>query len=93
MSYKLLYHHKVKQDDLPLIDSSIKKRIFTTIESRLTTEPQQYGKPLRKPLSGYWKLRIGDYRVVYKIVKKEVWILAILHREKIYPFAIERAKE
>lgn len=76
-----------------MIDSSIKKRIFTTIESRLTTEPQQYGKPLRKPLSGYWKLRIGDYRVVYKIVKKEVWILAILHREKIYPFAIERAKE
>jgi hypothetical protein len=29
--------------------------------------PQEYGTPLRKTLKGYWKLRVGDYRVVYKI--------------------------
>ena len=93
MAYKLFYHPKVKEDDLPSIDSSVKKRIFTTIKSRLTTEPQKYGKPLRKPLLRYWKLRIGDYRVVYKIVKNEVWVLAILHRERIYPLAIKRLRK
>jgi mRNA interferase RelE/StbE len=44
----------------------------------------QYGEPLRKTLKGYWKLRVGDCRVVYKIVKNEIWILGITHRKKVY---------
>jgi mRNA interferase RelE/StbE len=54
------------------------------------TEPGKYGHPLRKPLSGYWKLRVGDYRVVYKISRNEIWVLAILHRDKVYRFAAKR---
>jgi mRNA interferase RelE/StbE len=42
------------------------------------------GEPLRKTLKGYWKLRVGDYRVVFKIVKNEVWILGIIHRKHVY---------
>ncbi|MBS3918437.1 MAG: type II toxin-antitoxin system RelE/ParE family toxin [Deltaproteobacteria bacterium] len=33
-------------------------------------------------LRGYWKLRVGDYRVVFKIVDEEVWVLGIIHRKK-----------
>jgi len=29
-------------------------------------------------------LRVGDYRVVFKIVKEEIWILAIIHRKDVY---------
>jgi len=50
----------------------------------LTTAPHLYGEPLRKTLRGYWKLRVGDYRVVFKIVGEEVWILGIIHRKKVY---------
>jgi mRNA interferase RelE/StbE len=39
---------------------------------------------LRKTLRGYWKLRVGDYRVVFKIVAEEVWILRIIHRKQVY---------
>jgi mRNA interferase RelE/StbE len=39
---------------------------------------------LRKTLRGYWKLRVGDYRVVFKIVEEAVWILGIIHRKKVY---------
>ncbi|WHZ29084.1 MAG: hypothetical protein OJF51_003884 [Nitrospira sp.] len=38
----------------------------------LTRTSHQYGTPLRKTLRGYWKLRVGDYRVVYKIEGDEV---------------------
>jgi hypothetical protein len=30
----------------------------------------------RLRIKGYWKLRVGDYRVVFEIVKNEVWIFA-----------------
>jgi mRNA interferase RelE/StbE len=54
------------------------------IETRLMTAPHQYGEPLRKTLKGYWKLRVGDYRIVFKIVDHEIYILVIIHRKKVY---------
>jgi len=48
------------------------------------TGPQQYGKPLRKTLKGYWKLRVGDYRIVFKIMGNAIYILGIIHRKKVY---------
>lgn len=81
--FKILYHHEVKSD-IEKIDNKIKNRIKTAIESRLSIAPHQYGEPLRKTLKGYWKLRVGDYRIVFKIVKNEVWILGIIHRKDVY---------
>lgn len=84
MSFELKYHHDVKEIDIPALNSTIRKRIKKAIETRLVTEPHKYGEPLRKTLKGYWKLRVGDYRVVYKIVHNEVWILGAIHRGKVY---------
>lgn len=89
MAFELRYHPEVKAEDIPLLDAKMKARIKKAIETRLSTAPQQYGAPLRKTLHGYWKLRVGDYRVVFKIVDKEVWILGIIHRKKVYE-AIEK---
>lgn len=90
MPYTIFYHHKVKESDLPAIDAAMRERIFRAIEMRLMTEPTKYGAPLRKPLKGYWKLRVGDYRVVYKLRKTEIWVLAILHRDKVYDYISSR---
>jgi mRNA interferase RelE/StbE len=89
LPFTLRYHPDVKTKDLPMIDAKLKNRIRDPIERRLATEPHQYGEPLRKTLKGYWKLRIGDYRAVFKIFGEEVWILAIIHRNKVYE-AIEK---
>jgi mRNA interferase RelE/StbE len=67
-----------------LINSKLRRRIKKAIEARLATVPHQYGEPLRKTLKGYWKLRVGDYRVVFKIVESEVWVLGIIHRKDVY---------
>ena len=81
MPFDLIYHPDVKSIDIPLLDAKLRKRVKTAVEERLKTAPHQYGEPLRKTLKGYWKLRVGDYRVVYKIVKNEVRILGIIHRK------------
>ena len=82
--YKLLYHPDVKKVDLPKIDKKDKATIKRAIEERLASQPEVYGKPLQKTLKGYWKLRVGDFRVVFKITGEEVIILAIMHRKNIY---------
>jgi len=84
LPFQLRYHPDVKTIDIPLLDSRLRARIKNAIESGLTTGPHLYGEPLRKTLRGYWKLRVGDYRVVFKIVGEEVWILGIIHRKKVY---------
>jgi mRNA interferase RelE/StbE len=40
--------------------------------------------PLHKNLKGYWKLRVGDYRVAVRIMESEVEILGIGHRKSDY---------
>jgi len=82
--FDLRYHPDVKSIDIPLLDAKLRNRIKNAIERRLTTAPHLYSEPLRKTLRGYWKLRVGDYRVVFKIVAEEVWILGIIHRKKVY---------
>ncbi len=83
MPFDLRYHPDVKKIDIPLLNN-IRKRIKHAIETRLTIAPHKYGEPLRGTLKGYWKLRVGDLRVVFKVVDDEVWILGIIHREGVY---------
>lgn len=84
MPYTLLYHPAVKREDLKVIPRKIRSRLARAVKTRLTSEPARYGAPLKGTLRPYWKLRVGDYRIVYKIVNGEVWILAILHRKEVY---------
>ena len=90
MPFILRYHPDVKDTDIPKINKKMRNRIKKAIEERLIAAPHQYGEPLRKTLKGYWKLRVGDYRVVFKIVENEVWIFGIIHRKEVYEKIEER---
>lgn len=82
--YKIVYHSKVVSNDIPRLSSEWREKIRFVIEQRLTTYPDLYGKPLRRSLKGYRKLRAGDYRVIFKIEKSTVKILIIQHRSFVY---------
>ena len=84
MGYYLKYHQDVKRIDLPKIDNKNRQRIKKAIEERLTTQPQIYGKPLQRSLKGYWKLRVGDYRVVFKVTNNNILIFGIIHGKEVY---------
>lgn len=90
MDYKIVYHSKVDKQDIPLLPDTIKMRVKRAIDERLISYPDLYGKPLRKGLHGFRKLRIGDWRIVYRIHTKEVRILIIAHRAKVYQDVFER---
>jgi mRNA interferase RelE/StbE len=90
VSFSLHYHSAVGEEDIPSIPRNLRRRIAEAIQSRLTLHPHQYGAPLRKTLKGYWKLRVGDYQVVYKLEKDAVLILAIRHRKTVYDDILRR---
>ena len=84
MSFAIRYHELVVRDDIPRLPKTMRLRIKRAIEQRLMSEPELYGKPLRRSLHGYRKLRVGDYRVIFKIEKTTVKILIIDHRSVVY---------
>ncbi len=84
IEYKLLYHTKVLKIDISNLDISIKQRIKFEIEKKLQFHPEIFGKHLRKSLKGYRKLRVGEYRVIFKIEKSQVYIIKIAHRSEVY---------
>ncbi len=90
VSFDLLHHPAVGEEDIPGIPRNLHRRIADAIESRLTLQPHQYGAPLRKTLKGFWRLRVGDYRVVHKLEKDDVLILAIRHRKTVYDDMLRR---
>lgn len=83
-AYSVVYRQEVLAEDLPAIPRNMQSRLLRAIEERLTTEPARYGSRLRRSLSALWKLRVGDYRVVYELRGVTVRIWAIAHRKRAY---------
>lgn len=82
--YQVEFRPEALTDDLDLLPNNIRQRIMQGVGKRLTTEPVKYGMRLSKSLKGLWKLRCGDYRVVYEIKEEVVTIWAIKHRKDVY---------
>ena len=90
MSFEIVYHEAVVAEDIPKLSTTNKKRIKSVIKEKITTEPEIFGKPLRRSLKGYRKLRVGDYRVIFRVEKKMVKIFCIGHRSTMYREIIKR---
>ena len=86
--FATLFHPEFP-DDLRRLPANVRERILTAVEKRLGQAPDRYGQRLRQSLHGYWKLRVGDHRVVFEIVGREVRIYGVLHRRDVYT-AIDR---
>jgi mRNA interferase RelE/StbE len=77
MTYKILYHKAVLKKDLKSLSKKDRLKINVTITSKLSEAPEQFGEALRKELKGYYRLRVGNYRVVYRVNKGAVEVLII----------------
>jgi mRNA interferase RelE/StbE len=84
VKFEIHYQQLVVSDDIPRISPTWRHKIQNAIEEKLATHPEVYGKPLRRSLKGYRKLRVGDYRIVFRIEDTNVLIFAIIHRSKVY---------
>ncbi|MEK9144141.1 MAG: type II toxin-antitoxin system RelE/ParE family toxin [Elusimicrobiota bacterium] len=89
MNYTILYHPRV-EEDASLINKNIRIRLGRAVRERLSARPEAYGKPLRGSLAGYWSLRVGDYRAVFKIKGDEVWVFGVIDRRDVYENVVKR---
>lgn len=67
MNFKIRYHKEVVHKDIPKLSKGWGVIIQKVIKEKLTTQPEVFGTPLRHSLKGYRKLKVGDYRVVFRI--------------------------
>jgi len=74
------------EDDLRRLDRSVARRIISRIQWLAEHFDNLKPEPLTGTLSGFFKLRAGDYRIIYKVRKDENLIVVhrIGHRREVY---------
>ena len=74
--------------ELKKLDRGEAARIVSTLEKRIATldDPRSVGAPLKGEHEGYWRWRIGDYRVIARFENERVLILIVrvAHRRDVY---------
>ena len=67
------------------LEMPVVARVFTRIED-LARNPRPRGVPETRGRQGLWRLRVGDYRVIYMIDDDRglVDIVAVRHRKDAY---------
>ena len=68
-------------DQLPVV---IRARVLRVVE-RLRSWPEVSGaKPLSGQWAGHFRIRTGDWRIVFQIVAPNVIVVRIKHRSQVY---------
>ncbi|MGL9703008.1 MAG: type II toxin-antitoxin system RelE family toxin, partial [Wolbachia sp.] len=83
MGYTIIFVGKVIRKDLQNLPKTIRLRIVKAINELLTVDPINLGEPLYYSLKGRRRLRVGNYRVVYRVNQSErtVIVTEIGHRD------------
>lgn len=87
MAWTIEFHPDAAKE-LKKLDRAIAARIIRTLEERIAPleDPRALGHALVGEHAGYWRWRIGDYRIVARIEDARVVILVVRvgHRREIY---------
>ncbi len=79
------YEFKIKAlKQLKKLDRPVQKKIIEKLDQVSKEEVLFSNKRLTKFKIGSFRLRIGDYRVVYDIEGKMITVLLLGHRREIY---------
>ena len=85
--WEIEYSEKAARELLK-IDRDVARRIKKYLDERIATDedPRRFGEALTENLSGLWKYRIGDFRVIAEIQEERLIVLVIRvgHRSKVY---------
>ena len=87
MAWRIEFHPDAAKE-LKKLDRAVAARIVRTLETRIAAldDPRSLGAPLKGEHDGYWRWRIGDYRVVARIEDERIVILVVrvAHRREVY---------
>ena len=82
MNYKIAFKKSVARD-LKKIDKEQTNRILKKIEDELHQKAETLAI-LTGKFSGLRKFRVGDFRVIFSIIRDTTLILRITHRKEAY---------
>lgn len=87
MAWTIKFDGSAKKE-LKKLDKQFQRNIRDYLREKIATDldPCRFGAPLRKNLSGLWKYRVGDYRIICDIQDQEITVLVLRvgHRKKVY---------
>jgi len=76
------------QKDLSRLDKPIQREIRRYLETRVlqADDPKLFGEALSYGLSGLWRYRVRDYRILCRFEQEVlvVLVVAVGHRSKVY---------
>jgi mRNA interferase RelE/StbE len=74
--------------DLRKLDIQARRQILRYLRERIATEenPRRFGHALTHDLKGFWRYRVGDYRIVASIEDNRFVVLVVTvgHRREVY---------
>lgn len=84
--YEISYLPEVVKKQIPKLSLPARTKIKKAIEKKLAIDPIAFGKPLRYSLKGLRRLRVENFRVIYKVDEEElkITIVKIAHRKEVY---------
>jgi mRNA interferase RelE/StbE len=87
MPWKIVLTETVEKQ-MDALDRAVRRRVLAFLQERLAglPDPRLIGEPLTGPRKGHWRYRIGDYRLICKIIDKELVVLVLEagHRREVY---------
>ncbi len=87
MAWRLRFEKRA-QKDLQRIASHDQLRIMRFLRDRVASrsDPREIGEALAGPFKGYWKYRVGDYRVIASLEDAQVtvFVIRIGNRREVY---------
>jgi mRNA interferase RelE/StbE len=74
--------------DLRKLSHEAQRRVTQFLRTRIATseDPRRLGRPLTGDLKGFWRYRVGDYRIVAAIEDDRFVVLVVTvgHRREVY---------
>lgn len=85
MAYKVILLEQAIED-LSSLDKKIAQQILYKVGTYLVKSPETIGKPLKGEFSGFFKYRVGNWRVIYYLEqeKNTLTVTKIHHRSTVY---------
>jgi mRNA interferase RelE/StbE len=87
LAWKIEFVRDAKKE-LARIDRTAQRDILHFLKERIATveNPRQFGAPLRKNLSGLWRYRVRNYRIIADIQDDRFTVLVVRvgHRRRVY---------
>ena len=84
MAYTIVITKEAKKD-IDVLDSVVKKQLYKKlIYFKNIDDIQTVAKKLINPELGGYRLRVGDYRIVFDMDRRTLILLRIQHRKDVY---------